>query len=327
MPAIFQRFTRSGALGVDAFFVLSGFLITALLLREQATTGRIRVGRFYMRRALRLLPALLVFLGVHAVYAAVVDLPAGGERSSLLAVLLYYVNTDWRPAHVTDGIGHLWSLSVEEQFYIVWPLCVLLVAGLHRRAAVAIPAIVVGIAAVSVYRLVQWQDGADRIGLYQGTTTRADALLVGALLAHLWVRRLVPTSRAAWAAWPALGFFTCAVVRGVSDDFLFQGGRHARRNRRRNRHPGPGGVDRAVGGRVQLVTLPPRRAALLRHLHLAPRQLHSHAALRHRSAPLPEAGHRPGHHGRHLRCLLGARGAALPAVEAPTRQLAAGAGE
>src|SRR2546430_2700946 len=129
-----------GFLGVDVFFVLSGYLITGLLLFEHQHTGRISLGAFYLRRARRLLPALYVLLAVVATLAVVVrpgDL--AGLRHDLWAAVGYATNW-WLIAEGSSYFGagahpsmltHLWSLAVEEQFYLVWPLALL---GLLRLA-------------------------------------------------------------------------------------------------------------------------------------------------------------------------------------------------
>ena len=219
-----HRFIEAGGLGVDAFFVLSGFLITALLLREQANGGGVRVGAFYRRRALRLLPALIVFLSAHAIYATIAHLPAAPERSSLGSALFYYLNTGLRRGALSEGIGHLWSLSVEEQFYLVWPLLVLLVVGLSRRTTTVVFVMIGAIIAVDVHRAVRYQQGAAVLPLHIGAITRADSLLVGALLAQLWVRGKTPAKGLALAAWAALGFYAYLVMESASERFFYLGG-------------------------------------------------------------------------------------------------------
>ncbi|HEY1116399.1 MAG TPA: acyltransferase, partial [Acidimicrobiales bacterium] len=176
---------RGGAIGVTMFFTLSGFLITTLLLRERASTGRIGLGRFYWRRALRLLPALVTLVAVTSAYALVTD---NHERTlgAALPVLLYVGN--WvRTLHDTEGLGlleHTWSLSVEEQFYLVWPLAVLGAAALVSKArqAEAVLALAVGGSLASLlWRLQLWDAEEPRWSaarLYNGTDAVADQLLV-----------------------------------------------------------------------------------------------------------------------------------------------------
>jgi peptidoglycan/LPS O-acetylase OafA/YrhL len=190
---------RGGAIGVTMFFTLSGFLITTLLLRERAKTGHIGLGRFYWRRALRLLPALVTLVAVTSAYALVTDT---FERTveAALPVLLYVGN--WvRTLKDTEGLGlleHTWSLSVEEQFYLVWPLAVLAAAALVpkvRQAEAVLVLAVGGSLASLLWRLQLWDPEQERWSaarLYNGTDAVADQLLVGAALAAglaLWDRR------------------------------------------------------------------------------------------------------------------------------------------
>ena len=125
-----------GYLGVDVFFALSGFLITALLLSERDTAGRISLVRFYARRGLRLLPALLAVLGALWLFATltVVGDSAHRVRGDGLAALFYFAN--WRAAFgdapFMGFMGHAWSLSIEEQFYAVWPVLVVAALALRR---------------------------------------------------------------------------------------------------------------------------------------------------------------------------------------------------
>ncbi len=127
------QWLQSGHLGVDLFFVLSGFLITALMLNEHNHTGSISFLGFYRRRAFRLLPALVVFLSVHFVWALLTDIPSGpwspgtelrNEIASVLSALFFSLNLlpFFGDYTATLGLGHLWSLAVEEQFYFSWPL-------------------------------------------------------------------------------------------------------------------------------------------------------------------------------------------------------------
>ncbi len=186
-----------GLLGVGVFFVLSGYLITDLLLAEHRRHGRISFRRFWARRARRLLPALFVMLFVVLGWVTLLDpgqLPA--LRSDLPAALLYVSNWWFIFHHVSyfarfgppSPIGHLWSLAVEEQFYLVWPI--LVVAGLrfvHRRRARLL--LVLALAAASAVEMgVLFVPGGDPTRVYDGTDTRAFALLVGAALAIVWPR-------------------------------------------------------------------------------------------------------------------------------------------
>lgn len=130
-PGVFQG---AGIVGVIAFFVLSGYLITGVLLRDIERHRKVRYGRFYAHRAFRLLPALIAFLGVYAIVELTADVL--GDRSkgiigyTLLAGFGYLKDLPL-PFDVSMAIGPLWTLAVEEQFYLVWPA--LLVAALRRN--------------------------------------------------------------------------------------------------------------------------------------------------------------------------------------------------
>lgn len=166
-------FLPGGFLGVDLFFVLSGFLITALLVEEWNGTGKIRLRDFYARRGLRLLPAVLVFLAVTAPFVT---------SSWTLAALLYVCN--WGIAYGwlgTSPISHLWSLSVEEQFYFLWPPALLLLLRLRIRPLYMI-VVVLGLAFGSAAQKVLEGGTATWQRLYHGSDTRADALLIGCAL-------------------------------------------------------------------------------------------------------------------------------------------------
>ena len=125
---------------------------------------------------------------------------------------------------MTLAFGHLWSLAVEEQFYLIWPM-VIAVLGLRVRLSTAVLVLCVLIAAVATRRAVLWEHGVswDRLGL--GTDTHSDPLLIGALLAYFWTRRRVPTRGIAAAAWISLAFIVVCVARcRYNGAFLYLGG-------------------------------------------------------------------------------------------------------
>lgn len=184
-----------GFLGVDAFFVLSGFLITTLLIKEQSDHGKISAGGFYRRRALRLIPALsvllILWLGFVHFFRPSLLLET---RKAELTTLFYCSNLvpvfKW---NVWLGpLSHTWSLSIEEQFYLTWPLA--LVVMLRRRVSpVAMLCITLSAAtASSITRGWLWMIGGDPLRLYNGLDTRADALLIGCALGIAVSYRLVP---------------------------------------------------------------------------------------------------------------------------------------
>ncbi|WP_305782886.1 acyltransferase family protein [Symbioplanes lichenis] len=174
-----------GYVGVDVFFVISGFLITGLLLREATSSGTISLPRFYARRALRLLPASALVV-VATVAAAALWLPPlrlTGILSDALHTSIYAMNyrlaaigTDYLQAEADPSpLQHFWSLAVEEQFYVIWPLLILL---LKKHRGVALSLLTAGSFAISV-----WQTQASAGWAYFGIHTRAWELGVGALLA------------------------------------------------------------------------------------------------------------------------------------------------
>lgn len=175
-----------GYLGVDVFFVLSGFLITSILMREHEARGTIALGRFWARRALRLFPELCVLVGVLWTYATLFQSgdKAAATYSDGIIALLYFGN--WVQAFTPDRLGflgHTWSLAIEEQFYVVWPFALwgLLAARVPRRRVLVIA---LGAAALSTllrFGLYWWDWPLAR--LYYASDTRADGLLLGCALA------------------------------------------------------------------------------------------------------------------------------------------------
>jgi peptidoglycan/LPS O-acetylase OafA/YrhL len=183
-----------GFLGVDLFFVLSGYLITSLLMVEWNARDRIDLRRFWLRRARRLFPALVVVVLASLALAAIFarrDL--GPTRSDAVSSLLYYTN--WHLIIANHSyfarmgspslLQHLWSLAVEEQFYLVWPL--IFVPGLVLAGRRRLPFFVVGgIAASAVLMWILYNPEGDPSRVYYGTDTRAFLLLMGILLALVW---------------------------------------------------------------------------------------------------------------------------------------------
>lgn len=180
-----------GFLGVDVFFVLSGFLITSLLIDERAGAGRIRMGAFWGRRAARLFPLLWALLACFA-FARWVHPIAGISPPSTggFVALLTYVG-NWIPATGRPGLyqlQYLWSLSVEEQFYVIWPLAAMGLLTLRSRWAVAAAAGTAALA-VMVMRPTVFAD----TNFFFNTFLRCDGLLLGAALAgtrHWWQPRI-----------------------------------------------------------------------------------------------------------------------------------------
>jgi peptidoglycan/LPS O-acetylase OafA/YrhL len=252
---------QGGFLGVDLFFVLSGFLITTLLLREREHTGGIALGPFWLRRARRLLPALLLLLVLVVTYALVFAAPEELRtiRGDALASLGYVAN--WRFIF-TDGsyfaqfqapspLRHVWSLAIEEQFYLLWPLIVvgvLKLTSMKRDGAIrwtadtpaapsanrslrVLTCVTGAMLAGSVALMaLMYEPGRDPSRVYYGTDTRAQSLLVGALLAMLMLHRPVVNARAGRIALQigsvvaAIGLAAMWTLVGDRADLLYTGG-------------------------------------------------------------------------------------------------------
>lgn len=237
---------QGGLLGVGVFFTLSGYLITDILVGQWAASGRIKLGDFWLRRARRLLPALFVMLAVVTVWvnmSARSYLP--GFRGDVIASVFYVSNWWYIDQHSSyyarfappAPLDHLWSLAVEEQFYLVWPWVILLLVWLVGRARrrrrrlrdglgglaspvsgpgggapyltwpsrAVLAVVTLGLAAGSALLMTRlYHPGYDPTRVYEGTDTRAFGLLIGAAVAIVW-----PTRRPAAPA---------AVARGAATD-------------------------------------------------------------------------------------------------------------
>jgi peptidoglycan/LPS O-acetylase OafA/YrhL len=183
MPAFVQQipgfgFISNGTLGVTVFFVISGFLITHLLVKEEDDTGRINFGRFYLRRAFRIFPAFYVYIGFIAILWVTGILVQDGR--SFLAAATYVWN--YYPKAYGWYIAHVWSLCVEEQFYLLWPACVLLF-GSKKALKIAL-----GVIALAPLSRVITYYAAPQLRAHESMMlhTRIDTLLFGCVLAILW---------------------------------------------------------------------------------------------------------------------------------------------
>lgn len=202
-----------GWVGVDIFFVLSGYLITSILLTEHERTGVINLLRFYGRRACRLLPALIIVIGVAVVIAVCLQNKVRDIEIDAVAALFYVL--DYRYAlmvnltHATD-LAHLWSLSIEEQFYFLWPLTliILLKTGTRRMAFRMTLILILVVAAWRVFIFATRADPSFRI--YFAFDTRVDELLIGCSLA-LWESR-GSAARFLKPFWPVAAFLLAVVV-------------------------------------------------------------------------------------------------------------------
>lgn len=208
---LYRPVLPGGAVGVDVFFAISGFVITSTLLREQAAHGRIRLSQFYMRRWLRLMPALAFLCAVVLIYTLI----AGrfnwvGPLFAVTYLMDFARAFSWGTVPQLDLLGHSWSLSIEEQFYLLWPALLLLLFVASRGWRIAIwTAVLLG---PVVIRLLTYPvTGSFQI--YNLPWDRFDQLTVGAALAVFTqsaasADQLRPVAR--WAGW--VGAAVIAVV-------------------------------------------------------------------------------------------------------------------
>lgn len=219
-----------GFLGVDLFFVLSGFLITTLLVEEFDATGAISLKRFYARRALRLGPALLLYLLVSLTVilrtnptSFVAELKSAGWALSYMA--------NWQMAFSSNPplgpTAIIWSLSIEEQFYLLWPPLLFVSLLFNAKRSQLIVGLTILIIFIMAHRYLLWSNAVDLHRMYYGTDTRADAPLIGCVIA------LIPFTV---SARPWLGiikgvglvaaviFASLVCTLDFSDRFLYRGG-------------------------------------------------------------------------------------------------------
>ncbi len=177
---------QGGWIGVDVFFVLSGFLITALLLNEHDANGQFSIPKFYVRRIFRLVPAWWAYLLIVVVWAAIWRSGEFGSWSSEVVKNASYQMDFFDINHLPQiGLGHGWSLAIEEQFYLVWPLLLFLGLKLMPRVIFMV-LVVVGIFASFLATVVMAHHGVSYRRLYYGLDTNALPLLVGCLAGFLY---------------------------------------------------------------------------------------------------------------------------------------------
>lgn len=230
-----------GFLGVDAFLVLSGYLITALLITEGDARGGIALRAFWMRRARRLLPALFVLIAGVAAYGALLAEPyeLPGIRADALATLAYVAN--WQQVLTGDSyfeqfgtpspLLHTWSLAIEEQWYVVWPLALALAVRARARPHMLLAlCIALTLASAALMALLR-APGEDPSRVYYGTDTRAQSLLVGAALALALSMPRVTAALSRWRlAVQGAAIAAAAVLAWAwhdatgSTDILYRGG-------------------------------------------------------------------------------------------------------
>jgi peptidoglycan/LPS O-acetylase OafA/YrhL len=223
------RYFPGGYFALDLFFVMSGYIISLTLLTEHSRTGTISIADFYRRRAFRLLPAMF------AVAAAVLMLgwlagdawaPQQSRREEWAEAAMAVTSTmNWFAAFGVSPLGflaHTWSLSLEEQFYLLWPLALLLL--LRARKARSAAAVLVGLALICVaWRAYLASAGAAPERLYLGTDTRFDALMLGCLLAVIGTAA-VPRAVRRWWPIPASGFVLLLFLSTWRQPWLGYGG-------------------------------------------------------------------------------------------------------
>jgi peptidoglycan/LPS O-acetylase OafA/YrhL/lysophospholipase L1-like esterase len=234
-----------GFIGVEVFFVVSGFLITSLMIDEQHVSGKVSLKQFWVRRARRLLPALFTMLITSLVAVTFFAKDSAPDfRQDVLPALgyfsnwwqIYFVDTPYFAANSLPMLRHLWSLAVEEQWYVLWPIAFGFVLG-NKRIPRWISAVVIGLLAAGAMvgtALAFTVDDETRINfLYLSTITRSSGLLLGAALAcvwHPWKKAVVRFAKVrsgfadvlALGALATLGYIS-AVIH-VADEQLYKGG-------------------------------------------------------------------------------------------------------
>ncbi|HEY0317336.1 MAG TPA: acyltransferase family protein [Solirubrobacterales bacterium] len=237
-----------GLLGVGIFFTLSGYLITDILLAQLSSRGHIKLAPFWLARARRLLPALFVMLAIVVAWVTIFGPAQPDQFRKAVVSAVFYVN-NWQQIFgnvsyfarfAPEGpLNHLWSLSVEEQFYIFWPFLLLLgvklvserplPSGVRPRLALVTLAAAI---ASSILMAILYHPSLDPSRIYYGTDTRAGGLLFGAALAMVWPsrrlsRRITPAARKTLDGLGVLGLLIVALMiwrTGQYSSFLYQGG-------------------------------------------------------------------------------------------------------
>jgi peptidoglycan/LPS O-acetylase OafA/YrhL len=238
-----------GLLGVGIFFTLSGYLITDILLSQLSKIGKIKLGGFWLARARRLLPALFVMLALVLAWVTIFG-PAQTQqfRDSVISAV-FYVN-NWQQVfgdvsyfarfEAPGPLNHLWSLAVEEQFYIVWPFLLLFMTKVIRdrdnpggvRPKLAMWTLGLGLLSAILMAVIYKGGGTDPSRVYYGTDTRAFELLFGAALAMVWPsrrlsRKITPQARKTLDGLGVLGLLVIAIMiwkTSELDAFLYRGG-------------------------------------------------------------------------------------------------------
>ncbi len=230
---------EGGLMGVTVFFVISGYIVTKILLVEFARTGRINFKDFYIRRVKRLLPAIILVIAATGALCTIFNHVLLTKMRPEIIPSLFFVNNWWQilnDASYFENIGlpspltHFWSLAIEEQFYLVLPMtlfCVLKFGGkLRQRRNLSIFLLI--LAAISAIEMTLLYDPThDPTRVYYGTDTRAFSLLIGAFIAVLTTgaeNRVPKVIREAFAIIGAIGVIACLALMSGEDAFTYQGG-------------------------------------------------------------------------------------------------------
>jgi len=227
-----------GFLGVEIFFTISGYLITSLLLSEWRESDRINLGQFWLRRARRLLPALFLVVVCSLVFA-VLFLPDEVARLRADALASFAYVTNWymifSQQSYFEAVGrpsllrHLWSLAVEEQFYLIWPLVFVLTMTRFRKRTVLVGVAVAALISLALMAVL-YAPGADPSRVYYGTDTRASGILIGVALAFVWTPGKSQGRRIDKLPFDLIGVLAlgalvlCCLLISEFDDFLYRGG-------------------------------------------------------------------------------------------------------
>lgn len=235
------RWAEGGLLGVEIFFVLSGYLITDQILFEWRMRSGFSIIQFWIRRMRRLLPAMIFMLTAVALWLLITDFSRLQALRGHFVSSLFYVNNWYLIFHHVSyfesfgppsPIGHLWSLSIEEQFYVIWPLVLLIGLCLAPRRG-RLMLYILGCAAVSAIAMaVIYEPGTDPSRVYYGTDTRVFAILIGAALAIIWPswrlsENVSSSSRTMLDMTGVLGIVMLFIMIGQTnqfDDSLYRGG-------------------------------------------------------------------------------------------------------
>lgn len=188
--------SRGGFLGVDIFFVLSGFLITSILLKEQSKTGKISLKNFFLRRSLRLLPAYWIFLIAVYLLGNYIgqnsdDIETLYGNYNFVAAFFYFTNWHWLIiGKAPIGLGHTWSLAIEEQFYILWSLILFLAFREGKSRSLIFFGTLSLIIFLILLRTFRVLNGTDYAVIYFTTDSRMDSLLIGALFSMMFMWKI-----------------------------------------------------------------------------------------------------------------------------------------